>query len=300
MFGGNSSQVTISGESAGAGSVMLQGMAYGGTLGDSLFTNLHVASPYLPMQYGYKDWVPSQSYYAFADHAGCMDTNAYGGSSRTIFDCLQAQNTTTLMNASALVSESGTFGTWGFLPVTDGVFIQQTPSQQLLEKKVNGRNMLSGNNAEEGTLFTPQNITTEADLIAWLQLTFPLFSNDDISRILLFYPSSNASNSMPMDRFATNGMTGASALNESDTGAGQLERAENIYAETTFVCPSYWLAEAYTDNGRSSYKYQYSVVPATHGQDVSVYFGPHASYVGADISRAFMCKSQQQVTTTRS
>jgi carboxylesterase type B len=54
LFGGNSSQVTIAGESAGGGSVMLQDMAYGGSLGDQLFSNTIAASPYLPMQYGYK------------------------------------------------------------------------------------------------------------------------------------------------------------------------------------------------------------------------------------------------------
>lgn len=40
LFGGDASQVTISGESAGAGSVMLQSMAFGGYLGDSLFSNV--------------------------------------------------------------------------------------------------------------------------------------------------------------------------------------------------------------------------------------------------------------------
>jgi len=50
------------------------------------------------------------------------------------------------------------------------------------------------------------------------------------------------------------------------------------------------LAEAFTGNGRSAYKYQYSVVPATHGADVSAYFGPHSAAQGADFSRAFMCK----------
>lgn len=50
LFGGNASQVTIGGESAGGGSVMLQDMAYGGTEGTSLFRNTFAASPYLPMQ----------------------------------------------------------------------------------------------------------------------------------------------------------------------------------------------------------------------------------------------------------
>lgn len=39
---------------------------------------------------------------------------------------------------------------WGFLPVTDGVFIQDRPSKQLAEKRVNGLRMLTGNNADEG------------------------------------------------------------------------------------------------------------------------------------------------------
>ncbi len=40
LFGGDASRVTISGESAGGGSVMLQDMAYGGTQGDFLFSNV--------------------------------------------------------------------------------------------------------------------------------------------------------------------------------------------------------------------------------------------------------------------
>lgn len=40
LFGGNASQVTISGDSAGASSAMLQSMAFGGHLGDSLFSNV--------------------------------------------------------------------------------------------------------------------------------------------------------------------------------------------------------------------------------------------------------------------
>jgi carboxylesterase type B len=303
LFAGNSSQVTIAGESAGGGSVMLQDMAYGGSLGDQLFTNTIAASPYLPMQYGYKvsdtkldpnpatdksqDWVPSQSYYAFAQQAGCPDTNAYGHVSQTIFQCLVGKDTATLINASAVISQSGTYGTWGFLPVTDGVFVQQTPSQQLLQKRVNGKNCLAGNNADEGPGFTPQNITSEADLVSWLELTFPLFSNNDIAKILLYYPSSNSSDSSNAPLFATTGDSGPTAVNQSDAGSGQQQRADNIYAETTFVCPSYWMVEAYSDKA-SSYKYQYSVPVALHGSDVSGYFGPTAKNQGPDFERAFM------------
>lgn len=144
LFGGNASAVTISGESAGGGSVMLQTMAYGGSLGNSLFTNSIAASPYLPMQYGYKDWVPSQSYYAFAAEAGCLQSTAYGSSPSTMFECLTQQDTAVLQDASFNVSSSGTYGTWGFLPVTDGILVQDVPSQQLLQKRLNGQYLLVG------------------------------------------------------------------------------------------------------------------------------------------------------------
>lgn len=117
LFGGNASQVTISGESAGGGSVMLQDMAFGGGLGDSLFVNTIAASPYLPMQYGYKDWIPSQSYYAFATQAGCPPSLPYGAHPQTIFQCLVEKDASTLIDASATISQSGTYGTWAFLPV---------------------------------------------------------------------------------------------------------------------------------------------------------------------------------------
>jgi hypothetical protein len=97
------------------------------------------------MQYKYNDWVPSQSYYSFANAAGCMVTTAAGSPSTSkIFDCLVSQDTAVLKNASAAISASGAYGTWGFLPVTDGKFIQDVPSKQLQQKRVNGLRVLSG------------------------------------------------------------------------------------------------------------------------------------------------------------
>jgi carboxylesterase type B len=238
-FGGNPSAVTISGESAGGGSVMLMDMgkhnratdrnchephlthsAYGGTLGDSLFQNSIAASPYLPKQYSYKDWVPSQAYYAFASAAGCP-IGGYGNSTNTIFDCLMSKDTATLQAASIAVTATVTYGTWAFLPVTDGTLVQSAPSSQLIEKRVNGRSLLVGNNANEGAAFTPQNIGDETALLAWLQNTLPEFTPDDLDKVLLYYPISNTSTT----KLATNGVSGPSALDTSSIATGQLQRA---------------------------------------------------------------------------
>ena len=142
-FGGDPDRVTISGESAGAGAVMLQAMAYGGSQGTQFFKNAIVASPYLPMQWDYDGIAPTQSYYLFAQATGCLNQAANTVTS-TVFECLQNADTITLQNASAYISANGKFGQWAFLPVTDGDFLQKRPSEQLLSGEVNGLRILSG------------------------------------------------------------------------------------------------------------------------------------------------------------
>ena len=94
---------------------------------------------YVAKQYKYNDQVPTQYYQAFAKAAGCN-----GGSGNAVFNCLVNADTAVLQNASATVSVSGEYGTFAFLPVTDGTFIQGTPSQQLLQKAVSGKRLLVG------------------------------------------------------------------------------------------------------------------------------------------------------------
>lgn len=81
-------------------------------------------------------------YRDFAERAGCTEETNSNDSST--FDCLVRADTETLQYASGNVSTAGAWGTWAFLPVTDGEFIQDLPSRQLLEKKVSGKRILSG------------------------------------------------------------------------------------------------------------------------------------------------------------
>jgi carboxylesterase type B len=145
---------------------------------------------------------------------------------------------------------------WYYLPVTDGTYIATLPSAQLVPTNpVNGLRLLVGNNAHEGDLFVPSNITTEPALLSWLAVEFPTLNRSSFPSILAQYP---------LARERTN-----------------QQRATNIYAEAQFVCPSYWLADAYTTvatrhhpKRRAAWHYQYSVPYASHGTDLAAVFGP--------------------------
>jgi hypothetical protein len=142
------------------------------------------------MQYGYKDWVPSQSYYAFATKAGCAPSTAYGSSPQTVFSCLIGKDSHTLQNASPIDLGFGARTARGdsFLSRTETSSNKCPVSNCCREKGQRTEIVGRATNANEGPAFTPQNITTEDDLLAWLRLTFPLFSNDDMAKITPLLP----------------------------------------------------------------------------------------------------------------
>jgi len=281
QFGGDKSRVSVAGQSAGAGGVMLLGIARNGTLGTSLFSNvwsplitlrslltMHqiiAASPYLPPQHNFNDSASTRHYESFATRAGCVN-------STNTLSCLRSKDSITLQTANSDVNAANFHGHWAFAPVTESEsgFIHTHPSNSLTAGLVNGENILVGNNANEGPLLVPTIDSTSA-LQAWMQGAFPSVTSTEFEAILAAYPLSNLTNN---DTFATTGFGPVTALTTSSFASGIQQRAYNIYAEATFVCPSYWLSGAFTTNNRTAFHYQYSVPGALHGSDVTAYFGP--------------------------
>ncbi|KAJ5248961.1 hypothetical protein N7468_000412 [Penicillium chermesinum] len=282
QFGGDPTNVTVGGESSGAGGAMYQALAYGGRE-NHLFNNIIAASPYSPPVYKYDDIVPTKHYQEFARLAGCSDES--GSSKSAVFDCLVKADTDKLQYASGNVSTSGAWGTFAFLPVIDGDFIQELPSKQLLRKKVSGKRILSGNNANDGVPLSPPYINSTEGFLDYVKSTFPRLPLFETAILLDIYGTkgSNPENDGP--RYDTLGDQGPTALNQSEMATGLQQTVFDIFAETTFSCPSYWLADAFSGHyAKESWKYQYSVTPAYHGADLTAYFS-----VGADTpTRGFM------------
>lgn len=77
---------------------------------------------------------------------------------------------------------------------------------------------------DEGPSFVPQDITSQDAFVTWLRDTLPEFSDSDISKVLFYYPVGNVADPSLDDQFATNGISGPSALDQSSLGTGQQQR----------------------------------------------------------------------------
>ncbi|TDZ26386.1 Secreted lipase [Colletotrichum orbiculare MAFF 240422] len=249
LFGGDPSRVTIAGESAGGGGVMLLAMANDGSDETSLFERLIVSSPYLPTQWEHDDMRPSQAYYDLAAQAGCLNNGVTQNGS--VFECLRTVDSDVLQNASAL-----------------------RPTEQLLNGRVNGKAILSGSNANEGTLFVPTDVDTRDKFLARTRLDFPLLTEEDINHVMSLYDIEESPAAEVL--YDSNGVTPPFSTSLSSVAKGWLQAAYNLYAEVTFVCPATWLADAFTISNDSSaalkqaWRYQYSPPPALHDDDLDV------------------------------
>ncbi|KAF2744503.1 alpha/beta-hydrolase [Sporormia fimetaria CBS 119925] len=279
-FGGDPSRVTVAGESAGGAAVMYQAMAYGGKQDKTLFSNIITASPWIPNQYKYNDKTPVKAYDDFAEAAGCSEAP-------DTLACLRAAESSVLQTASQQVSEAGPFGTFAFLPVTDGTFVRKRPTEQLFAKAVKGKRILSSNLANEGVPLSPPTSKTLAAFRDYIDITFPHFTAKDKAALESQYSyegdDQDTDQSTPL--FDTPGTSTAyTAINQSIHATGQQQRLFNVFAEYAFDCPSYWLASAFPQ----AWKYQFSVPPSYHGYDLNaLWSNPATTTPGRDFIRAF-------------
>ncbi|KAI0173305.1 putative carboxylesterase [Hypoxylon sp. FL1284] len=284
-FGGDPTRVTVGGESSGAGAVLHHSMAYGGQE-SNLFSNIIVSSTYLPSLYTYNDSVPIARYDAFAELAGCGSGSPQRSQYSNTFECLVAADSALLQNASGTVSTTvGYFGSFAFLPVLDGDYIQELPSVQTMREQVAGKRILVGNNANDGVPLTDPTVDGKDKFDNFISKILPLFTEQDVAMLSDVYQIT----SLPSNDgllYDTLGYTGPTALYQSGIATGIQQAAFNLAAETTFHCPGQWLAEAFSTDSRQAWKYQYSVTPSYHGADVTAFFSVGATLPNADFSHA--------------
>ncbi|KZP16238.1 alpha/beta-hydrolase [Athelia psychrophila] len=256
-FGGDPAKVTIWGES-GAGSVLQHIVANGGQTNPPLFRAAMTSSTFLPSQYPGDAVIPATIYNEVASGAGCANA-------ANTFTCLVAVDAGTLGALGDTIVTDSFFGTFAFVPVVDGTFIVERPTQTLQKGNHNGDLLFSVTNTFEGSIFVDTNPAV-TDIATYAQNLFPLLTPAQATAVATEY--AQYSSTLPTVE----------------------DQAIAIMGEAIFICPTYYLLQTFDG---TSYKGEFAIAPGSHAEDIAYYFfsdGPsydNAAFI-ASFSSAFL------------
>ncbi|KDR83231.1 hypothetical protein GALMADRAFT_221150 [Galerina marginata CBS 339.88] len=252
-FGGDPLKVAIWGQSAGAGSVLQHVIANGGKTNPPLFRAAITSSTFLPSQYHFNDRIPETLYNETVAQTNCS-------SAADTLNCLRNADLNTLQTANKVINSSGFFGTFVFVPVVDGTFITDRPTQLLKEKKINGQALLSVTNTFEGTGFVNQSTADTVQVTNYVSQLFPNLGTTDAQTAAAMYASAGL--------------------------GSNINQAIGIVGESIIICPTYYLLRAF---GESAFKGEFAIPPGLHAGDVPYYFthGRPPPFANVDFDKAF-------------
>ncbi|KZO95383.1 alpha/beta-hydrolase [Calocera viscosa TUFC12733] len=238
QFGGDGSKITISGESAGGASVMLQVTAYGGTKGAPFQSAIAQSIGYGPVLFPYE-------YEAYFENvtgiAGCpLDS--------TSMSCLRNTSLDLLIEAINANPDD----TWA--PIIDGTFLPDLASKLIPEHRFTKVNFIGGHCTNDGRTFAGKNtsVITAADVVTDIEKRYHHLSNETIAAMLEFYPDP----SIPGSPYAT-----------------EYDRAATIQQDIEFGCIDWYLANhSYVRGVENSYLFRFNT-PDTVLLKASPYLG---------------------------
>ncbi|KAK4180096.1 putative esterase and lipase [Triangularia setosa] len=238
LVGGNPTQVTAMGESAGASSIFHHIVAEGGRL-DPLFSRAILQSPAFQPIWDRAGKV-EDTFQDFATLAGCQGKG---------LACLRAADPTALIKANNVLNLKQPPGTFAIGPTPDGKYIRQLPVLELaLGRFWKLESLILSHVADEASLFIGGSIQSDAQFSGFLRQLFPNNTlmagvNDRIEEV--YPPLKGAKKS----KYAT-----------------QTARVTDFTRDSCFTCHIRHLTESFGDS--KVWNMQYSVFPGQHATDL--------------------------------
>ncbi|KAI0175626.1 alpha/beta-hydrolase [Hypoxylon sp. FL1284] len=250
QFGGDPNHVVIHGASAGAGSVALHLVAYGGGVGpdetenERLFIGAVGESVFFPAQPLVADleWQFDRTLAAI----GCENNNDPMG-------CLRGKDTATLQAANVPSAFPGRpqlpAPLFYWTPCVDGDFLRDLPYRLLEQGSFRaGVPVLMGATNDEGTVFALGTAAKPDDAALFLRNNYPGLSDTNANDVLERYPATSYNSS-----------------NDKDTVHGAwFPATAAAYGEATFVCPAAYVLDAYAGKGNKAWGYRTNIFDAVN------------------------------------
>lgn len=237
LVGGDPTQVSAWGESAGAGSILHQLVSFGGTQ-DPLFSKALMQSPAFQLLFDRKGGL-EQAFQNFTALAGCAGQGVA---------CLRAASAETLQSANTNLIEQAPEGTEVVGPAADGNLIRQLAVLEYASgnfyKGIDS--LILSHVSDEAFIFVPLDVTTDAQFSAFVSEIFPPYAQSAGVNALIEarYP--------PVMSAASNYTT-------------EFDRTKAVIGDSTFHCNVRYLTDAYDG---INYNLQYSVTPGFHATDL--------------------------------
>lgn len=231
LLGGDPTQVTAMGQSAGGGSIMHHLVGEGGKL-DPLFSKAILLSPAFEYMWDRSGSV-EKTFETFAKLAGCAGQGV---------SCLRSADASTLANANTALMKQQYPGTFAVGPTPDGTFIRQLPVLELNSGNFwNIDSLILSHTTAESDVFVSGLVQTDSEFNSFIDAIFSNYTQvaGITDKIDAFYASRYTS---------------------------QTDKVQALLRDSSFTCNVRHLTETIGDS--KVWLLQYGITPGWHGTDL--------------------------------